>query len=97
MFSERTNNRYLKWLRLSPCFICGNKSVVHHIRGTATIPGAFAGGTGLKPYDVMSVPLCHVHHEEIHKGQEEFEKKHNIDIKKILISCLAQYITQKEL
>lgn len=98
MFNEkRTNNPYLAWLRLSPCCICGGKALVHHIRGLNIIPRKYAGGTGLKPYDVMSIPICHKHHTEIHEGQDAFEKKYNIDLKKILIEHLAEYITQKGL
>lgn len=78
---------YLEFIRRQPCVICsGTRCEPHHIwKGTD-------GGTGKKPSDCYTVPLCNLHHTEVHQyGTETFYKraglkqKHFLDITHTLL------------
>jgi hypothetical protein len=77
-----------------PCIICRAPAEPHHCRSTTTIPYQLAGGTGLKPNDLMCIPLCRIHHHEAH-NEIEFEEKHKVDLKRELIFYLAKYIQER--
>ncbi len=51
--------KYLDWIRTLPCLLCGKPgpSDPHH---TAS------GGMGLTGSDYSAIPVCRVHHTEIH-------------------------------
>ncbi len=59
--------KHLNFIRSLPCTLCGAKAEAAHIRmGTK-------GGTGFKPSDCHTVPLCHEHHAEQHRiGETRF-------------------------
>lgn len=85
----RENPAYLAWIRSLPCAVrprCGRPGEhAHHVRiGTG-------GGIGLKPPDVgATVPLCAVHHAELHAiGARTFEARHAVDLR-ALAERLAQ-------
>ena len=65
------DKKYLESARDKACVVCGSRDtpVMHHLRI------GLGGGTGLKPGDDCCVPLCHLHHTEIHAGEERFLKK----------------------
>ena len=86
----RVNRSYLLFIRSLPCLICGDIAEPHHMR--RMIPTELKGGTGLKPYDTMCIPLCREHHNDIEEGYEKFEHDYKIDLRERLIYCLAQYI-----
>ena len=62
------------------CVVCGATPVdPHHVRvsmfntipdGCITVPDSERGGTGLKPADKWTVPVCRIHHDHIHAGGE---------------------------
>lgn len=56
------------------------------------------GGTGLKCSDLLTIPLCHRHHQgfEHQKGIETFKKKFNIDIGTEIVRTLAAYVMKLE-
>jgi hypothetical protein len=56
---------HLERVREQPCLICGATGVhAHHSRvGLRTM--------GVRKDDTRAVPLCPVHHDELHKGKEE--------------------------
>lgn len=57
---------------------CGGKTEAAHCR-TGT-----DGGTGMKPSDCYTLPLCTNHHAEQHRiGEKSFEAKYKIDMKAI--------------
>lgn len=56
-----------------PCALagphCNGDVVVHHVRT------ANNSGTGIKPPDWYGVPLCHFHHDDVHRNQTREEKE----------------------
>lgn len=73
--------KHMAWIRRT--FVCAafrsgdceGPNHAHHVRSAAT------AGTGLKPPDFDTVPLCVLHHDEIHQiGAESFERKHGVDL-----------------
>jgi len=85
----RKNKKYLDFIRKQKCCLCGNPNVdSHHVR--SFIPTRFKGGTGLKPFDLMTVPVCRSCHLELHGGRE-LENAHYI-----IIENLCQYINELE-
>jgi len=58
--------KYLSFVRQFGCLICGGAAVAHHLlRGSGH-------GMGLKASDSQAIPLCPVHHSELHaNGNEE--------------------------
>ncbi len=72
------NPEYLAWIRTLPCSVhlCGDRNVqAHHVRAGG------AGGTGMKPRDNRTVPLCSHHHREGHDhGWKTFEAKYAISL-----------------
>jgi hypothetical protein len=52
---------------------CSGDVVASHIRiGTD-------GGTGFKPSDWWTLPLCDSHHKELHRGERSFYERYGID------------------
>jgi hypothetical protein len=71
--------------------------VAHHVRCLG------GGGMGLKPSDLMCVPLTPIEHERLHRiGEKTFWAEHSIDPKdelaKNMLIFLARYpVTYEEL
>ncbi|EPH9686467.1 DUF968 domain-containing protein [Klebsiella michiganensis] len=62
---------YTRWVKTQPCECCRQPSDdPHHIIGNGL------GGTGTKSHDLFVIPLCRVHHDELHANTSEFEKKY---------------------
>ena len=78
---NRRDPKHLKWVREQNCCVpgCMNGVIhVHHVRTAAN------SGTGLKPPDYWTVPLCSAHHHEIHvHGSKTFEAVHGVDLRVI--------------
>lgn len=67
---------HLRFVATQPCVICGRSpSHAHHVRF------AQSRGLGLKVSDEFTVPLCAIHHHDLHKVGKEAEwwKARNID------------------
>ena len=59
---------HLRYVASQPCVICGRSpSHAHHVRH------AQPRGLGLKVSDEFTVPLCAIHHDEIHRTLREKE------------------------
>ena len=74
------SKKHLRFVASQPCLICGRSpSHAHHVRY------AQANGLSLKVSDEFTVPLCAIHHRQIHTiGKErEWWQEHNIDPLKI--------------
>ena len=54
------DQKYLQLVRQEPCLLCGKVSEAHHIMY------AEPRGVGLKVGDNWVVPICHIHHMQIH-------------------------------
>ena len=68
------SKKYLKLVSEMHCAVCGwfPPSDPHHIKGYAHITGS---GASHKGDDSFTIPLCHAHHEQLHKmGWESWEK-----------------------
>src|SRR6516162_10169730 len=60
------NKEHLRYVALQPCLLCGRKpSDPHHLRFVQ--PRAL----GRKTSDEFAVPLCRVHHREVHRAKDE--------------------------
>ncbi|HHQ6611310.1 DUF968 domain-containing protein [Morganella morganii] len=63
--------KYLQWVKSQPCCVCGQQADdPHHIIGHGT------GGTGTKAHDIFTIPLCRIHHDELHRDPAAWEAKH---------------------
>jgi len=78
---ENDAQKYLSWIRNKPCIICGHNAVPHHTK---------AIGMGRNRHKVIeehysTIPVCYVHHIEIHTmGKTTFQLKYKINIKQII-------------
>lgn len=79
------NKSYLEWIRWQPCCACHPQA--HKLKGAARIGageiahhyGRTGKGTGQKCSDYETVPICFVHHDEVHhKGRRRFENRYGI-------------------
>lgn len=72
----------VEWMKAHPCLACGAvPSENAHVRN---------GGMGRKADAKYIVPLCHTHHEELHRrGQDSFEVRYGLclDIYAEILSC----------
>ena len=60
------NKEHLRFVARQPCLLCGRKpSDPHHLRYVQ--PRAL----GRKASDEFAVPLCRVHHREVHRAKNE--------------------------
>jgi hypothetical protein len=78
---------HLAWVRSLACAVrmCRTRGCdPHHVRkGTD-------GGTGRKPGDQWVVPLCHLHHMELHnRGQLTFEATHGVRLAELAVGLWA--------
>lgn len=75
--SRKRSANHLAWLRKLPCCVPGcRRSHVdaHHVREGD-------GAMGLKPPDTACVPVCHHHHDEVHRGgARTWEAKYGLDL-----------------
>ncbi len=67
--------KYLQWVKSQPCCVCGaTADDAHHIIGYGQ------GGIGTKAHDLFTIPLCRVHHSELHNDPKEWEREHGSQI-----------------
>lgn len=66
MISPQRSRKHLSFVRTRTCAFCHHPAAEahHHSRR------AGGGGVGLKGCDLLTVPLCHSHHRELHKRGE---------------------------
>lgn len=86
------SKKYLDHVWQYPCVICGRMPVeAHHVRYS------FNSGTGIKPGDCWTIPLCQEHHRELHQiGMKSFQKKYDINIHKELFLIAKAWIEKGE-
>ena len=67
--------KYTQWVKTQLCVCCGNQADdPHHIIGYGQ------GKMGGKAHDIFTLPLCRIHHNELHKNAEEWEQKYGSQI-----------------
>jgi hypothetical protein len=74
------NKLHLRFVASKPCLVCGRQpSHAHHVRY------AQARGLGIKVSDEYAVPLCSVHHDELHRvgNEKAWWSNHGIDPLKV--------------
>lgn len=65
------NSNYLAWVKTQPCACCGQQADdPHHLIGWGQ------GGMATKAHDIFVIPLCRIHHTELHNDPTEFERKY---------------------
>lgn len=63
---RRRDPEHLKHVRTQPCLICSRTPCdAHHLK--------FTQPRGVKPSDEFTVPLCRVHHDELHRSGKEID------------------------
>lgn len=58
------------WIRQQPCCVCGTKGTESNPIQCAHVRMGTGGGTGMKPGDQWTVPLCYHHHDQQHRWGE---------------------------
>ncbi|WP_312773122.1 DUF968 domain-containing protein [Atlantibacter hermannii] len=65
------NAKFLRWVKTQPCQCCGQPADdAHHLIGWRQ------GGMGTKAHDFLTIPLCRIHHTELHNDPKAFERKY---------------------
>lgn len=69
------NLKYLQWVKSRPCVCCGARADdPHHIIGHGQ------GGMGTKAHDLLTIPLCRQHHNELHLDMVAWEREHGSQV-----------------
>lgn len=69
------NPRYLQWVKSQPCVCCGARADdPHHIIGHGQ------GGMGTKAHDLLTIPLCRQHHDDLHRDMSRWEAEHGSQV-----------------
>ena len=82
------NEFYIEYLRDVGCCVPGcNKlcdQTPHHMD---------TGGIGMKGSDLITLRICGIHHEEIHRSPSKFEAKYQINIYQEIVRSWHDYVT----
>jgi len=78
------DSKYLAWLRTQPCVVCLNPVTgqSHHTE---------SGGISLVGSDYSAVPICSLHHREIHQHSSKRGKWGEEELAGIIERLLAAY------
>ncbi|WP_127958051.1 DUF968 domain-containing protein [Serratia microhaemolytica] len=69
------NAKYLQWVKSRPCVCCGARADdPHHIIGHGQ------GGMGTKAHDLLTIPLCRQHHDELHLDMVTWEQEYGSQV-----------------
>ncbi|WHP46391.1 DUF968 domain-containing protein [Mannheimia bovis] len=59
--------KWLQYVKAQPCVCCGQQADdPHHLIG-------YGGAMGSKKHDLFTLPLCRIHHDELHHNVAKFE------------------------
>jgi hypothetical protein len=73
---------HVRFVSQQPCLVCGRQPAdAHHLRF------AQCAALGRKVSDEFTVPLCRVHHRELHRCGDEAEWWKNADVDPILVAA----------
>jgi hypothetical protein len=87
------DERYLDHVRSLPCSVsrCHNTADPHHAK--LDWQPVSEGGMSRKGSDFCAVPLCRIHHGEIHsRGVLWFEAQYGLQIDRLIVATLIGYI-----
>lgn len=90
---KQRDERFLTFVRALPCAVrrCHGKADPHHSKLDWT--PVSEGGMAKKGSDYCAVPLCRIHHSEIHaKGDPWFEAEYGLIIDRVIVATLISYI-----
>ena len=75
---------YLQYIREQPCLCCGHiPSDPHHTE---------TGGLAMKGSDYSCIPLCRLHHQDLHTtGKLTFAKKYCLSYSDEIVKLRANY------
>ena len=63
--------RFIEWVKTQPCACCGQPADdAHHLIGWGQ------GGMATKAHDIFTIPLCRVHHRQLHDNPAAFEREY---------------------
>ena len=89
---ERRFPTHLQWIRTRACSVpgCENRQIeAAHVR--LGLPAGEQGGTGMKPSDIWTIPLCaRCHFAQHTMGEETFARKNGINMVEIALACQKQ-------
>jgi hypothetical protein len=80
---------YLNWIRKQPCAVCGDDTVIHahHLIGDGH------GAMALKNWDVTAIPLCPMHHAELHqKGSDAWELQYGMTQCEMVVQTIKRAV-----
>jgi hypothetical protein len=83
---------HISFVRKQPCLVCGREPVdAHHLRFAQHC------ALGRKVSDEFTVPLCRVHHREVHRhrGEAEWWRKSGVNPLEIASALWAQTLTSR--
>lgn len=73
--------KWLQFVKSQPCVCCGRPADdPHHIIG-------YGGKMGGKAHDLFTIPLCRIHHDELHRSTSHFEQEYGSQL-----SLLYQFL-----
>ncbi|WGE69880.1 DUF968 domain-containing protein [Actinobacillus equuli subsp. haemolyticus] len=65
------SSKWLQFVKKQPCICCGQQADdPHHIIGQGR------GRMGSKEHDLFVIPLCRIHHNELHRNPQLFERNY---------------------
>ncbi|QIM66294.1 hypothetical protein A4G16_02355 [Mannheimia granulomatis] len=77
--------KWLQYVKAQPCMCCGKQADdPHHIIG-------YGGKMGSKQHDLFVIPLCRIHHDELHRNVGKFEQDYGSQLE-LLIKFLDRAI-----
>lgn len=77
--------KWLQFVKRQPCVCCGQQADdPHHIIG-------YGGKMGSKQHDLFVIPLCRIHHDELHRNVSKFEQDYGLQAE-LLIKFLDRAI-----
>jgi hypothetical protein len=80
------SEEYLRYVATFGCLVCGRPSDAHHAVGRR--------GMGQKASDFGCVPLCRIHHMEVHNtGRPTFERRYDVCLVETAFNLLHRYVT----
>ncbi|OOH89517.1 hypothetical protein BMT54_06390 [Pasteurellaceae bacterium 15-036681] len=66
--------KWLQFVKAQKCVCCGARADdPHHVIG-------YGGKMGSKEHDLFTIPLCRIHHNELHRNVAEFEQTYGSQI-----------------
>lgn len=87
---------YLDFVKELKCTVSASFALVHaskRCQGQIIPHHTETGGVGMKGDDLSCIPLCNVHHSELHNnGVKTFSDKYSIDIQMTVTKTLQKYV-----